>query len=789
MAWSALDGGPADNRISALLTAPTGDALERPNMDRRFVLFFVLAVVLTFGYSYVLHVVNPPPPHRVAASKPENEQKPAGDKKPAPADQPKPAVASTATTQPAPPAAGKATPAKTAATPSAAEKTIEPAVPEQWATLGSLDPGGPYRMLVTFTNRGAAVVRIELNGPQFRDLDDRGAYLGHLVMEKNFLDTVCRVDLVGPGSPADKAGLRPGDVIAQVNGTAVRNGLGLMQALRGIRPGRKITLDILRDGKHELLKDVELGRRPLELTRPEADDPLSFLLTLSQIGDEKLGEAEKKQIDPTREFPGVNLRTGTWKMEQGDDRVVFRRTLSKWNLEVTKTYRLAKESAAKPADRERPAYHLMLEVGVRNLGGAAQRVAYQLDGPTGLPTEGYWYASKAAGDFRDCVVSFNGQKASRVGSTAIADDKIPAPWEGELVSYIGVDAQYFAVTMAPQHDDPLKPLIARSQPIRVGKVNDEWKKLVDVSCRVTSHPIALEPNAQFSHAYEVFAGPKRPDLVEAYQLTGLLDYGWLDFIVVPMLKALHAFYAVVRNYGLAIIMLTVLVRLCLFPLSRKQALGAQKMAEIQPELKKIQEKHKKDPESLRKAQMELFRKHNYHPLSGCLPIFIQLPIFIGLYRSLTVDVELRQAPLISESIRWCSNLAAPDMLFDWSGFMPHMITSGVGLFGLGPYFNLLPILTIVLFLWQQKMMMPPPADEQAAMQQKVMKYMMVFMGLMFFKVASGLCIYFIASSLWGVAERKFLPKMQTHGAGGPTPAAISTRSSDNPQRNRNRNRK
>ena len=90
--------------------------------------------------------------------------------------------------------------------------------------------------------------------------------------------------------------------------------------------------------------------------------------------------------------------------------------------------------------------------------------------------------------------------------------------------------------------------------------------------------------------------------------------------------------------------------------------------------------------------------------------------------------------------------------------MPTFISQGQGFFGLGPYFNLLPVLTIVLFILQQKMFMPPPADEQQAMQQKLMKYMMLFMGILFFKVASGLCIYFIVSSLWGIGERKVLPK-------------------------------
>jgi YidC/Oxa1 family membrane protein insertase len=220
----------------------------------------------------------------------------------------------------------------------------------------------------------------------------------------------------------------------------------------------------------------------------------------------------------------------------------------------------------------------------------------------------------------------------------------------------------------------------------------------------------------------------------------------------------------------------------MFPLGRKQAMNAQKMQELQPEIKKIQEKYKKDMEARTKAQQELFRKHNYNPLSGCLVVFIQLPIFMGLYRSLMVDVELRDAPLISSAIRWCSNLAAPDMLCNWSWFMPAWVNSGAGIFGLGPYFNILPVFTIVLFILQQKMFMPPAADEQAAMQQKIMKYMMVFMGLMFFKVASGLCLYFIASSLWGLAERKLLPKTAAAGAGGSEPGPRVPRPS-RPDRN------
>ena len=114
------------------------------------------------------------------------------------------------------------------------------------------------------------------------------------------------------------------------------------------------------------------------------------------------------------------------------------------------------------------------------------------------------------------------------------------------------------------------------------------------------------------------------------------------------------------------------------------------------------------------AMQQLYRKHNVNPLGGCLPALIQLPIFIGLYRGLAVDVELRGSALFSENIHWCSNLAAPDMLYNWSGWMPRPVVDY-----LGPYLNVLPLVTIGLFLLQQQMFMPEPTNEQAAMQQKI----------------------------------------------------------------------
>jgi YidC/Oxa1 family membrane protein insertase len=179
--------------------------------------------------------------------------------------------------------------------------------------------------------------------------------------------------------------------------------------------------------------------------------------------------------------------------------------------------------------------------------------------------------------------------------------------------------------------------------------------------------------------------------------------------------------------------------------------------------------------------MELYRKQGVSPFGTCWFMFLQMPIFMGLYYALQESITFRLAPfqpLGFLGVTWIENLAAPDMLWEWGQSIPWLTSPDAygGFLYLGPYLNLLPIIAVALMIMQQKMMTPPPTDEQQEMQQKMMKYMMVFMGLMFYKVASGLCIYFIASSLWGFAERKLLPKKKptTPTEGGATPATSAS---------------
>jgi YidC/Oxa1 family membrane protein insertase len=728
-------------------------------MDKRFALFCVLVAGIFLANLLVVNWLFPPQPAPQQAVNP-----------------PAPEEAADGQAEPGQPAAGQ--PDGGAAAEEAGRPADPPALenpPEEslrWLTLGSLDADSPFRMLVTLTNRGAAVERIELADPKFPDGEKLHGYLGRFPCEEAPGGKGLVVKAVGPGTPAEAAGIEPADVVTMVNGLPVAAEAEIEQALVRTRPGETVEISLLRNGQ-PLVVQAKLIRTPMQLVRPElgltGPDPLSFVMTLRSIDDRTLPGAAA--LDD--ELVGLAMRSEAWEVVRStEDTAEFLYRIPEVGLEVRKRFVLAStinnpDAAAHPA--EHPIYHLNLEVEVRNVGEGQRSVSYQLDGPTGLPDEGWWYSNKlhrewfSAAGIRDVAVGrYNGGSITHdlVPAAYLAkdrDDRAP-PWQDKEkpVVYIGGDSQYFAVVMIPRKADPSESWFETTEaiPVTVPQEDSSEHRRLNTSCRVVSRAEVLAPGDRLLHTYTVFAGPKEPALLAQYDnLSDLAYYGWPIFgwVARVMLALLHFFYSLVGNYGLAIVMLTVLVRALMFPLSYKQSVNAQKMQELQPEMKRISEKFKSDAMARHKAVQELYKKHNFNMFSGCLPIFVQLPIFMGLYRSLSVDPHLRAAPLIP-GLEWCSNLSAPDQLFEWT-FLP-----GFVLGWLGPYFNLLPCATIALFIWQQKMFMPPPADEQQAAQQKMMKYMMIVMCVMFFKVPSGLCLYFIASSLWSIAERLLLPK-------------------------------
>jgi YidC/Oxa1 family membrane protein insertase len=463
-----------------------------------------------------------------------------------------------------------------------------------------------------------------------------------------------------------------------------------------------------------------------------------------------------------RPVKGIDLLT---KAPITGQEVVFT-TKADNGVVVTKTFRLFPNTDG-------------LEVDLKFESPDKERsVVYNLLGPHGIPIEGEWYT----GTFRDVVLANVNGKEPKINTHAASDvaaatadsiDNTTLP-----LAFAGVENQYFAILVEPD------PLPTGEQDRRDSKTlalllekDEKAPQKSDVGVRISSKPFKIGPNQPVAHRYRVFAGPKTDAALKPYHAEGLAIYRknqWIplapqiaQFAIAPILRftygvterVAHAFGLSKGNYGIAIILLTLLVRGLMFPIGRKQALAAQKMQQLQPHLKELQEQYKDDKERLTKETFALYKKHGVNPVAGCLPALIQLPIFVGLWQALNTSFPLRQAPFL-----WIRDLAAPDMLFRFP------FASEVPF--LGHWFNVLPFIVVSLMLVQTKLFAPPATTPEAEMQQKMMKYMMVFMGFMFYKVPSGLGLYFITSSLWAIGERLLLPKI-THAqpgfdAGGPS---------------------
>lgn len=661
--------------------------------------------------------------------------------------------------------------------------------PEQteWLTVGSMDPQAGYYMLVTLCSKGGGIERLELTERdssgllKYRRVDVNSGYLGYFAGSDLTDRDGVLVNVVGPGTPAATAGMQVGDVIVGIDGKVVAMREDLVKMMSETRPGQSIEVEVKRGGKLQTLK-AELTEHPLDLMRLARDGGpdqiqgnltrLSCLLTLSNVNRKNIGETNLS-------LPGLtNPMELNWDATVKDAQASFTVELTQQEmaavgggaLRIGRTYGLQPQS-----------YALDMSFHVDNLSDAEQEIGVRLEGANGISLEGWWYSTRISPNWtgaaaRDVVFKtkttghelvggFELLKAARTEERTNADPALPrfgmTPLlfadDGSLASremnYVGVDSQYFTVAYVPPEGQSSLTSFERagagiaSDPNAIIK---HQERAVNSTFYLNTLSQNLAPGKSMRQDLRLFAGPKYPKLLERYGLQNCIYYGWFSAIAKVLGKLLHVLSGV-GNYALAIILLTLIVRGCMFPLSRKAAVNAQKMQELAPELKKITEQYKDDMEGKLKAQRELQQRVGLNPLAGCLPMFIQLPIFLGLYRTLSVDIEMRQQPAFSFS-NWASNLAGPDKLAYWGDWLWDYL-SGRGTGWLGPYFNLLPVIVVVLYLVQQKMFMPPATDEQTAMTQKMMNIMTLMMGLFFFRVPAGLCIYFITSSCWGICER------------------------------------
>jgi YidC/Oxa1 family membrane protein insertase len=242
-------------------------------------------------------------------------------------------------------------------------------------------------------------------------------------------------------------------------------------------------------------------------------------------------------------------------------------------------------------------------------------------------------------------------------------------------------------------------------------------------------------------SYRLFVGPKKIRLLGAvgHNLQEAVDLGWFAFVARPLLEMMIFLHRFTGNYGWAIVLLTVGIRIVFYPVNKRQLEAMKAMQRVQPELKRIQEKYKDDREKLNKGMIEVYRRHKVNPLSGCLPMLLQLPVFLGLYNALMQSIELRHAPFVG----WIHDLSQPDRL----GALPIPLVSPPGI----------PVLTLLMgasMVVQQKMT-PSTADP---VQQRMMMLMPVVFTVMFINFPAGLVLYWFANNVLSIAQQQLMTR-------------------------------
>ena len=239
--------------------------------------------------------------------------------------------------------------------------------------------------------------------------------------------------------------------------------------------------------------------------------------------------------------------------------------------------------------------------------------------------------------------------------------------------------------------------------------------------------------------FDIYTGPKDREILAraGHDLDRAVDFGWFWFVAIPLLHMLRWLYRITGNYGVAIIVVTAIAKLVAAPLTQTTFRNMREMQKIQPQMAKLRERYKDDQAALQKEMMELYRRHRVNPFSGCVPMLLQLPIFVGLYNTLSRAIELRHAPFAL----WINDLSAPDRLV-----VPG-IPAAAPLVGTG-----VPVLTLLMgaSMFLQQWLTPQQGDPS---QQRMMMFMPLIFTFMFINFPSGLVLYWLVNNLLTIGQQ------------------------------------
>jgi len=364
-------------------------------------------------------------------------------------------------------------------------------------------------------------------------------------------------------------------------------------------------------------------------------------------------------------------------------------------------------------------YGMDLEISAKNISSEPKEFAYSIIGGAGL-------TEKSAQDKRFIEASYK------------IDGKVAGfkrPRRGERSSNIGIVGwaamknKYFSVILKP---------FAQT---RAGFCSDDSDGNLAVG--VDSEKVTVQPGSSVEQKYALYIGPSSiPDLKDfGYGVEESINYGIFGGISRFIITVLKVCYRAVRNWGLSIIFLAVLLNLILFPLTVKSFKSMQKMQELQPQMEKLKVQFKDNPQKLNKEIMELYRKYKINPFSGCLPILLQMPIFIALYQALMKSIELRNAGFL-----WIRDLSSPEAI-------PLPISFPI----IGDSINILPLIMVGAMVVQQKLSTASSGaavTEEQRQQQKMMLIIMPIMfGFIFYNMPSGLVLYWVVNTILTIVEQ------------------------------------
>ena len=333
-------------------------------------------------------------------------------------------------------------------------------------------------------------------------------------------------------------------------------------------------------------------------------------------------------------------------------------------------------------------------------------------------------------------ISFLGAKAEYGIDWETLDEDRSGVTRDSRGGWLGFTDKYWLTALAPANNAPIAASFRKSA---TGAYQADY----------AAAPTIVAPGQAVSGDTRLFAGAKEKNWLDRYETAGIpklsksIDWGWFEWFMRPIFSLLQWLFLITGNFGVAIICLTFIVRLLMFPIADKQFRSMAGMRTIQPKMKALQEKHKDDKPRLQQETLKLYQAEKINPVAGCLPILLQIPVFYALYKVLMVSVEMRHQPFAL----WIRDLSAPDPM------------TPLNLFGLldftPPGFLAIGVLPILLgvTMWLQFKLNPAPMDPVQQQVFSIMPWVLMFVMAPF---AAGLQLYWVVSNILTIAQQKWL---------------------------------